>query len=121
MNVQNVSSSRSYNRLYNRLQSVNGLYVAVVVVVVVIDAARMVCGAASMKRSSVRPSVCLSRQSTAATAAGGYAVQRACRHDISIDICGRRAAGVGAQLQDTAARRSAANVDSVTFTADVGN
>ena len=119
MNVQNVSSSRSYNWLYNRLQSVSGLYVAVAVVV--IDAARIVCGAASMKRSSVRPSVCLSRQSTAATAAGGYAVQRACRHDISIDICGRRAAGVGAQLQDTAARRSAANVDSVTFTADVGN
>jgi len=118
MNVQNVSSSRSYNRLYNRLQGVNGLYVAVVVVVV-IGAARMVCGAESMKRSSVRPSVCLFRQSTAATAAGGYAVQRACRHDISIDSCGRRAAGVGAQLQDTAARRSAATVDSVTLTADV--
>jgi len=85
----------------------------------IIDAARMVCGAESMKRSSVRPSVCLSRQSTAATAAGGYAVQRACRHDISVDSCGRRAAGVGAQQQDTAARRSAATVDSVTFTADV--
>ena len=26
MNIQSVSSSRSYNRLYDRLRSVNGLY-----------------------------------------------------------------------------------------------
>ena len=42
-----------------------------------------------------RPSVRLSRRSTAATAAGGFAAEQG----ILIDSCGRRAAGAGAQLQ----------------------
>ena len=41
-----------------------------------IDAARTGCGAGSMKRSSVRLSVSLSRRSTAATAIGGFAAER---------------------------------------------
>jgi len=44
-----------------------------------------------------RPSVRLSRRSTAATAAGGFAAEQG----ILIDSCGRRAAGAGAQQQQT--------------------
>jgi len=44
-------------------------------VVHIIDAARIACAAGFMQRS-VRPSVCLSHRSTAATAAGGFAAER---------------------------------------------
>ena len=58
-----------------------------------ISTARIVCGAGSMQRSVVRPCVCLSRRSTAATAAGGFAAERQNLQQVSIDSCGRRAAG----------------------------
>ena len=66
----------------------------------IVDAARIVCG--------VRPSVCLSRRSTAATAAGGFAGERrAGRSYRSIRArCGSRAAGVGAQQQVRAVSRT---------------
>jgi len=40
------------------------------------DDDHIVCGAGYMKRSSVRPSVCLPRRLTAATATGGFAAER---------------------------------------------
>jgi len=61
-----------------------------------------------MKRPSVRPSVCLSRQLTAAAACGGFAAERP---------AGRRyrsTAGVSA----AATRRSAVNAGSVVLTAE---
>ena len=48
-------------------------------------------------QASVRPSVCLSHRSTAATAAGGFATHRRRQQQISIDSCGRHAADAGAQ------------------------
>jgi len=47
----------------------------------------------------VRPSVCLSHRSTAATAVGGFGAKRAPAAAADIDRCGRRAAGAGAQQQ----------------------
>jgi len=44
-----------------------------------------------IKRSSVRPSVCLSRRSTAAAPAGGFAAEVERRQQISIDSCCCRA------------------------------
>ena len=41
-----------------------------------------------------RPSVCLSHRSTAATVAGGFAAERRRLQQISVNNCGRRAAGV---------------------------
>ena len=73
-----------------------------------------------MKRSNVRLSVCLSRQSTAAAAAGGITAER------PADRRYRSTVGAGTQQQQRplwrphAARRSAANAGSVTLTADVG-
>ena len=65
---------------------------------IVIDTARTVCGAGSMKRSGVRPSVCLSRHSPAAFAA---------EQEISVDSGGRRRAhsssGAAARRRRTAA------------------
>jgi len=56
-----------------------------------IDAARIVCGAGLMKRSSLRPSVRLSHRSTAAAARSGFAAER---------IAGRRYRSIaGAQQQ----------------------
>ena len=46
-----------------------------------------------------RPSVCLSHRFTAAAAVGGFAAERQRLQQISIDSCGRRAAGAGAQRQ----------------------
>ena len=75
--------------------------------------ARCVCGAGSMKRSSVRPSVrpsvcpfvCMSHRSTAAAACGGFAAEcPVARSGLEISIDSRR-------------RRSAANAGSVTLTA----
>jgi len=59
--------------------------------VAVIDAARIVCGAGSMKRSvSVRPSVCLSRRLTSATC---RSLARRGQH-ISIVSCRRRVVAI---------------------------
>jgi len=53
-----------------------------------------------MQRSGVRPSVCLFHRSTAATAASAFAAEGpTSKQEISIDSCGRRAAGAGAQQQ----------------------
>jgi len=65
------------------------------------DAARAVCAAGSMHWLSVRPSVCLSRRSTAATAVGEFAAERFAGR---IDSCWRAAGavlqqGAGAQQQ----------------------
>ena len=43
--------------------------------IIVINTARIVCGAGSLKRSRVRPSVCLSRRSIAAAEWGGFAAE----------------------------------------------
>jgi len=48
----------------------------------IIDPARVVCGAGSMKRSSVRPSVRLSHRSTAAAVCGGFAAERPRARDV---------------------------------------
>jgi len=78
---------------------------------VAIDAVRRVCAAGSMQRPSARLSVCpsvrLSHRSTVATAAGRFAAElpTSRRTEISIDSCGRRAAGDGAQRQMRAASR----------------
>ena len=50
-------------------------------------------------RTSIRMSVCLSHRSIAASAAGGFAAERRCLQQMSIERCGRRAAGAGAQQQ----------------------
>ena len=50
-----------------------------------------------------RPSVRLSHRSTAATAAGGFAVERRRLQQILIDSCGRRAVGAVPQQQMRAA------------------
>ena len=47
----------------------------------------------------VRPSVCLSHRSTAATVVGGFGAKRAPAAAADIDRCGRCAAGAGAQQQ----------------------
>ena len=54
-------------------------------------------------RASIRPSVCLSHRSIAAAAAGRLAARAPCGQEISIDSCGRRATGAGAQQQMRAA------------------
>ena len=46
-----------------------------------------------------RPSVCLFHRLTAASAAGEFAAERRRLQQISIDSCGRLAAGAGIQLQ----------------------
>ena len=70
----------------------------------IIDAVRIVCEAGSMKRSSVRPCVCLSHRSTAAAACGGFAAER---------LADRK-------YQSTAAaRRSAANAGRAMLTAEL--
>jgi len=70
-------------------------------------------GCATPFRSTLigRPSVCLSRRSTTAAAAGGFAVE---------SHVGRRyrSIGAGAVLQLQAFRRSAANAGGVAFIAD---
>ena len=59
-----------------------------------IHTARIVRRAGSMKRSSVRPSVCLSRHSTSAAACGGFAAERRagkrCRSTAANACDGRR-------------------------------
>jgi len=69
-----------------------------------------------MKRSCVRPSVRLSHHATAASACGGFAAE--------LRAGGRyrsTSAGTAVLLHRAAARRRAANANSVTFTADVGS
>jgi len=70
-----------------------------------------------MKRSGVCMSVRLSRRSTAATAVDGRAAERRPLQQISIDSCGRRVAGTGAQQQTRVAsqsRRRKLNTDLLT-------
>ena len=67
-------------------------------------------------RPSVRPSVCLSQKSTAAAACGGFA---------AVSLAGRRYRSITARPAPSnkgaaAARRSATNASSVTFTAAAG-
>jgi len=81
----------------------------------IIDSARRVCGAGSMKRSSI----CLSHWSTTAAACGGFAAE--C-------LAGRRYRSFAAQhaweqvsRAARAVRCSAANASSVMVTADIGS
>ena len=79
--------------------------------------AGIACGAASMKRLSVRR--LLSHHSIAATACGGFAAEsRAGRIYRSTAAAARRPAAAALQ-HVAAARRSAANAGNVTLTADV--
>ena len=75
--------------------------------------ARVVWGARSMKRSSVRPSVPLFDRSRGVRRVCCWAP---CGQQISIDSGGRRAPS----SSGAAARRTAANASSVTLSADVG-
>jgi len=65
--------------------------------------------------SGVRPSVCLSRRSTAASACGGFAAERPAgrRYRLIFDGGGRR----NNRYNSAAARRSAANAGSAVLTA----
>jgi len=80
--------------------------------IIVISAVAAVV-AVSMIRSCVRPSVCLSHHAAAATACGRFAAER--------HAGDRYRSTAAAPSRGGAARHSAANASSVTFTANVGS
>jgi len=77
--------TQSLSQLLNATQDILRL----VVVISKIDAASIVCGAGYMQRSGVRPSVCLSRRSTAAATCGVFAAEVGRVQRISTDSCQR--------------------------------
>ena len=77
------------------------------------DTVRVVCGAGSMKRSSVR----LSHQSTAAAVTGGFAAKRPAGYRST--AAGAASAAGALSSNGAATRRSAANAGSATLIAEV--
>ena len=92
-----LTDDNSPQRCRNECSSFGYPYIGLQVVITtahcpyIIDTTRIVCGKLICNgRVSVRPSVCLSRRSTAAATCSWFAAYR-----LSIDVCGRQSLGCG--------------------------